>query len=214
MPLGSFRLNGLSKKKGALARTASTFSGTRSGTTTGQFSDALNQSSTATLNLPSGIKIGNGSAGTIEFWFRLNSIINQVQFAGTSDDGVQVMCNTGNGPQVRIANSEFGAEYKNEFSVSTNTWYHLAITTSGNGTWNHYVNGTKRSQAAGWNFEGEITSFGFGSNGGIVRYDEIRFSNNIRYTASFSVETAPFANDVNTLALFHCESTGETDDIS
>lgn len=58
------------------------------------------------------------------------------------------------------------------------------------------------------------TNYGISSNQ--FYFDEIRVSNIARYTASssYTVPTAPFVNDANTVALFHCNSSTEFDDQS
>ena len=58
---------------------------------------------------------------------------------------------------------------------------------------------------------------GEGTNSGTNTIDEIRVSKTTRYTHSTSNITVPssaFTNDSNTVALFHCESTSQTDDNS
>jgi hypothetical protein len=211
MPLGSFRLNTLSALPGVVPRTASTISsGSFSSESGGKIGNYA--SGNFTLTLPAGKKIGGGSAGTVEFWLRVEGIQQQTTFAagGTSlsSYGFQLMGNTGNGNRIRLAANTSVGEYTGaEWSVSTGVWYHFALTTSGNNTWYHHWNG---GRTAFTNSE-EFSSWRFSTTMGAT-FDEIRFSDNIRYPTSFTPATTAFTNDANTLGLFHCESNSQGDD--
>lgn len=96
-------------------------------------------------------------------------------------------------------------------TLVANTWYHIAIVFNGT-TYIVYVNGTI---GATINSSSKITStafnnFRFGSNGTTTfngYIDEIRLSNNERYTTTFTPTTIPFVKDVNTIWLNHFENT-------
>jgi hypothetical protein len=213
MPLGGFKLNGIGRRRAVLARTASTISsGSFSASTPGVFSNSA--SGNFVISLPSGVQIGDGQPGTIEFRLRVTSIEQQTIFsnAGTTQTtGLQLMGNTGNGPRIRLANSNTsGGEYAGaEWDVSTNTFYTFALTTSGNNTWFHHWNGTRRTP--GFSYSGSVTSWRFTNTMG-ARFDEIRFSKIARYSASYTPATSSFVNDADTLGLFHCDSNSQADD--
>jgi hypothetical protein len=112
-------------------------------------------------------------------------------------------------------------------SVSTNTWYHIALTKNGT-TGRLFVDGTLLTPAQDFGTleetEGIFTSTmrlgawhntTYGLNGHL---DEIRISDIERYTTGFTAPTAPFVNDANTLLLIHANgtdtSTAFTDDNS
>lgn len=101
-------------------------------------------------------------------------------------------------------------------TVSTNTWYHIALTKNGT-TSRLFVNGTllTPSENFGTLAEGEgiftetmrlgvWTNAGNGFNG---HMDEVRISDTERYTTAFTPSTTPFVNDANTLLLMHCDGT-------
>jgi hypothetical protein len=107
--------------------------------------------------------------------------------------------------------------YQNTFydfggSWSTNTWYHIAITRSGS-TYKAYQNGTALTTVTASSGSLECNEFNIGiandeSSHPFVGYiDEIRVSNNVRYSSNFTAPTAPFVNDANTLLLIHADGT-------
>jgi hypothetical protein len=93
-----------------------------------------------------------------------------------------------------------------------NQWQHIAMTHSA-GTITLYVNGVAKVSAAvtgtpGYNF-GNVRGFQIGCyyypfNGYM---DEIRVSNTVRYTGTFTPSTTQFTNDANTILLIHGEDT-------
>lgn len=220
MPLGTFNLasrymggGGAGAVIPVAKRIQATVTGTRSSTTTGFIGTAINQSSSGTyfnIVLGSGYKIGGGSPGTLEFYMKFASLsAQQSVFTRSNTNEMSFMSNTGNGPRLRLAQNTSVGEYW-EAALSTNTWYHFAITTSGNNTWKLWRDGSLMTT---FTYSGNITSYSFSTNSaGAAQYDEIRFSKVERYTATFTRPSSAFTNDSNTLALFHCESTTETDD--
>lgn len=95
-------------------------------------------------------------------------------------------------------------------TLAANTWYHVAATyDAATRLGRVYVNGN----------QGGLGGSGFVSTcgnclplrmGGYAAYpyfggdlDEVRVSSGLRYTASFSPPTAPFASDASTLVLYH-----------
>jgi len=123
-------------------------------------------------------------------------------------------------------NSTMGANITTQ-TFSYNTWYHIALVRDGMGTNNFtfYVNGvalqsdtdTNTLGGGGANFISiggiDAATDSFGINGYM---DEVRVSDNARYTSGFTPSTSAFANDDNTLLLVHCDgangSTTFTDD--
>ena len=111
--------------------------------------------------------------------------------------------------------------------IATNTWYHVAVQKTGT-TVSCYQDGTSRSTSTSFNtltsamtlidsstFLGSWSNTGYTVNGYM---DEMRYSNVVRYSANFTVPTAPFSNDTNTLLLIHANgnngSTIFTDDVA
>jgi hypothetical protein len=104
-------------------------------------------------------------------------------------------------------------------NFATNTWYHIAVSRS-SGNLRCFENGTQiGSTVTGstYNYipyvDNLTTRFGkFGDDRGRWQgyMDEIRFSKTARYTANFSVATAPFQNDANTLLLIHGDGTNNS----
>jgi hypothetical protein len=148
---------------------------------------------------------------TIEYWFRASSFSNGptlVDFRGggggaanysdyiTSGGVFTVFVNNGN----RIQSS----------ALSTNTWYHIAVVRESNSDIKLYVNGTKTGDTYNYGGYHSNTTWYIGDNyvfnnsfNGYL--DEVRVSNTARYTTNFSVATAPFQNDANTVLLIHAD---------
>jgi hypothetical protein len=112
-------------------------------------------------------------------------------------------------------------------SISTNTWYHLAVVRS-SGTIKVYWDGTERTSFTNdYNWTPSGTDYIVGATPKFGEFiddrgswngymDEIRISKSARYTANFTPTTSAFVNDANTLLLIHANgtdnSTAFTDD--
>jgi hypothetical protein len=101
-------------------------------------------------------------------------------------------------------------------TVSTNTWYHVALTKNGT-TGRLFVNGTLLTPAQDFGTldatEGifsETMRLGAWYNTGNAlngHMDEIRISDIERYTTTFTPSTSAFVNDANTVLLIHANGT-------
>ena len=151
---------------------------------------------------------------TIEFWVRRNTVSVQrvildfrnssylinMAIYWTSDNKLNLYANSAN----RIASVDT--------YTSTTTWYHVALVRS-TGVTKMYVDGTQvGSDYADTNNYSNIPGLTIGAaydgSGAIDSYlDEIRISNNARYTGTFTPSTTPFQNDSNTLLLMHMDGT-------
>jgi hypothetical protein len=88
--------------------------------------------------------------------------------------------------------------------LASGQWHHVAATYA-NGQAQTFVNGVAGpivnvgtlTQAAGLRFGG-LSGYAFFAG----QMDEVRLSNIVRYTGSFSAPTAPYLNDANTLGLW------------
>lgn len=170
-----------------------------------------------------GNKVGNGQAGTIEFWIKPRTWTG-TQYYMSFGNGTQSVSQyedlsvrgSNSGSQV-YASGTFKCDFfpNSSFSSGTTTWYHIAFTTDGAGNWKLWRDGVQRATfttSSGTIFNG--FAFGKSENTGQIEgawIDEFRVSKVQRYTASFT-PASTFTNDSNTLALFHCENSSETDD--
>jgi hypothetical protein len=153
---------------------------------------------------------------TIEFWFRSNGAITSNVLL------LDARPANGNGayPAIYLPSSvpTYYVSSANRISgsttLSTNTWYHLAISRSGTST-KMFLNGTQEGstytdtttylQPSLWIIGAQSYSLGTASWNGW--FDEFRVSNNARYTANFTAPTASFQNDANTVLLIHADGT-------
>jgi hypothetical protein len=98
-------------------------------------------------------------------------------------------------------------------NLGDNAWHHVAAVRNGN-TFSSYVDGVlanSTSSAISLNDSSQPVIFGEGRDnggGGYIGYlDDIRISNTARYTSAFSVPSAAFAPDANTLLLIGSDTT-------
>lgn len=107
-------------------------------------------------------------------------------------------------------------------TIPTNTWVHLAVTLdAATNTANLFINGVLNNTAAG--FTNRLSSLGATTGnwlGGRSQFadpyfdgiiDEIRISNIVRYTGTFTPHTTPHTPDANTVVYYRFEEgTGQT----
>jgi hypothetical protein len=167
------------------------------------------------------------STETIEFWYRPTTTSGAYGIMSQNTEG------EGNGFQILYINGGIyvykralgsGDGLTGTGSITANTWHHIAVVNN-SGTASLYIDGTLKQSKTGWTGTDDDTNLRFGEGKGLAsslwnatRYDmnghldEIRISNNARYTSGFTPSTTPFVNDANTLLLLHMDGTdGSTD---
>ena len=101
-----------------------------------------------------------------------------------------------------------GIDFTTSSSVPLNEWFHLAVVMNGT-TVTTYINGTSGgSDTRDSNPIGDITGVTIGAQyTGTADWegymDEIRFSNNVRYSSNFTPSTSEFTVDSSTVMLLH-----------
>jgi len=170
---------------------------------------------TITINSPDGGFSFTGSQKfTIEFWMRHNVFssvdVGALNFTNNT--------NTPNRIQIKGSGTAAGSSYtffnasttsQNTTNIVADTYSHVALVCHGDDTFDGYVGGTRRVTNASF-FTGSTKTFLIGNShdapggtGGWV-IDELRVSNNERYTgSSYTPSTTAFTTDANTIALFH-----------
>jgi hypothetical protein len=151
---------------------------------------------------------------TFEMWFRGTATLNKhmASLSTTTHRAGLTLYYASTTVTVYSGNDSGGwawATALTGFNAAGN-WNHIAITKEGN-TVKGFVNGgspvTLRSSA--WNMNDvTLIAAGAAQNSGSWEtwqghIDEMRISNNVRYTTSFTPSTTPFVNDDNTLYLQH-----------
>lgn len=166
--------------------------------------------------------LGSGDF-TVEFWVYFDSF--------DADDGLFEL--RGDGGYGQITRTIFqhgvggnqtlayynGAGWNSFGDFNTGQWYHCAVVREGSGTNNVsvYRDGTRLGQCTdtGTFIEGNFI-IGAGVNGAYEmdgNMDEIRVSDTARYSgSSYTVPTAAFENDANTLFLLHGDGTNGSQD--
>jgi hypothetical protein len=92
----------------------------------------------------------------------------------------------------------------NLVTISTSTWYHIAITRSIDNFYRVFQNGIKIYEIQSTKLVNPSGVFKIGAttqNG--YNFDELRFKNECVYTQNFSVPVSPFQTDLKTLLLLH-----------
>ena len=224
---GVSRLNTISKVLSSNARvTNSTFavaSGTGA-TATGKFSTALAASYPS--NQTYRITLGTGASGQFDLNSTSQWTIELWVYIATTPNGNTNIWAVGGASGLRMSYNSSQNVYK-IFNAAGSTLANIATWTGG---WKHFViqcdgsNQVKVWYAGtmvvtnGANTQSGTTTFDFGfmntaGSSGSVRIDEIRISNTQLYPSTDpTVPGIPYTNGPNTIALFHNESTSQTDD--
>jgi len=175
----------------------------------------------------SNLSVGSG-AFTIEFFIRFTTLPAARSGAGwqmawTGESANSYILMWSDGIQLAVNNTFGGFLFGS--TMSTNTWYHIAIVRS-SADYKVFFNGTdcgsatddgsgaqswaNRSGTVDWTGTGTqyIGTYSGNTAKGIIGYiDEVRISDTARYTTTFTPSTTPFVNDANTLLLIHADGT-------
>lgn len=149
---------------------------------------------------------------TFEFWLYFDaSLATWHGIFGYGTAGVQIQLDYRDAVGFTL---RFNGNKSFPTTLSVNTWYHIAIVRN-SGTITLYqdgvANGTTYSDSTAIAPTGspafKIGTQNLGDNLGSTAYlDEIRYSNNARYTANFTPSTTQFSSDANTLLLLHFDA--------
>ena len=180
---------------------------------------ALFDGTTDYLFVTSDSTLAHGAGNfTIEMWVRFTSqptagnyrVFYDVRPASTN--GAYPVLTQKGTSIVYYANS---ADRITSSALTTNTWYHLAVSRSGTDT-KMFIDGTQ----AGSTYTDSTTYLNsnifiggdsFSNTSVYAGYiDELRISDTARYTTTFTPSTTPFVNDANTKLLLHMDGTDAT----
>ena len=151
---------------------------------------------------------------TIEFFFNANSLSDWQCLFSKEDtiEGIWIGMDSNN-----IYSYVDDDENTDTTSLSTDTWYHLAIV-MGTGGLKIFLNGIMihtDATTGGLNGNVELMALGASLENNDADYyknldyhfngkiDELRISNNRRYESNFTTPTAEFTTDANTVGLWH-----------
>lgn len=148
---------------------------------------------------------GSGSL-TIEGWVQpIGNNANGLLLVGADDNNGWSLELEGGRPTLWMATNQGWRSSQHGTALQSGQWYHLAATYN-NGSVQLFVDGNGN----GTTNVGSLTQGPALQLGGLAGYafyngllDEVRISNTVRYSNNFSRPTAPFANDGNTLTLYH-----------
>ena len=148
---------------------------------------------------------------TMEAWVKWagnNSQLQSVVSNGSVDqnDGYTLILNADGYISILVSNSVWGISGS---VLQAGVWTHLAMVRN-SGNWSLYINGTSIAMSSVTNQEPNTpsTDFYVGTadhansffNGTI---DEVRISNEARYTSNFTPPSEPFTTDGSTVGLYH-----------
>jgi hypothetical protein len=167
-----------------------------------------------------------GNDFTIEYWINLSGdVTTQYQHLGQQKDSNEFWRINSNNNRIEVqieadnGNTQvnFNTTGHNTQIDTLNTWYHIALVRNGSDV-ALYLNGVK---AGGQEYgDGEsrwlevdfyLGNFHAGGNADLEGYlDEVRFSRVARYTGNFTVASAAFSNDKDTMLLLHAEGANDS----
>ena len=151
---------------------------------------------------------------TVECWIRSSSLAaTRIIFdSGVATQGTRPVFYVTTDGKINIYTTATGAVSSAGSTITTNTWYHVALVRY-SGTTTIYVDGvSKASTGTSYNMSSTATMWIGAESPGTTNswnghIDEFRVSNTARYTTGFTAPTAAFVNDANTLLLLHCDGT-------
>jgi len=150
---------------------------------------------------------------TVECWIRSSSLAATRLIAdlGQYTQNTRPVFYVTTDGKINIYTAATGAVSSAGSTITTNTWYHVALVRS-SGTTTIYVDGvSKASTGTSYNMSTTATMYIGAENSTTNSWnghiDEFRISNIARYTTGFTAPTAAFVNDSNTLLLLHMDGT-------
>jgi len=140
---------------------------------------------------------------------------------GVYVDGGNQDCGSSPSDQFAWAYTQVGGGWFFQCSGVTanlNAWHHIAVTRDASNTARIFIDGLLRSTITNTPAStGSSGTFGIGDAADAAteyfpgRLDEVRISNIVRYSATFTPQTSDFVTDSNTIALYHLnEGIGQT----
>lgn len=159
--------------------------------------------------------LDHGASLTVEFWLRpaATALEGVIVSQATDDAGWSVEVNGGR-PAFWVAGRQGWQVARHTTRLAAGTWYHVAVTYNGGQT-RLFVNGrpsTTTTLAAGVLAAGELRVGelpGYGRFAGLL--DDLRISQNVRYSTTFAAPTVLPAADASTLGLWRFnEGRGQT----
>jgi hypothetical protein len=154
-------------------------------------------------------QLGSG-AYTIEAWVNLSATgkTNRIFYKGTSGSSIRFSVSSGNVLQAYHG----GTIITGSTVLTTGVWYHVALSHSVAGDLKIFLNGVVEASATG--VIANINNTDPVDIGGIPAtptdslngyLDDVRVSNNYRYSTTFSVPTSKLTSDANTILLLNMD---------
>ena len=168
----------------------------------------------------------NGSDWTLEAWICCNTVPTGSDYfffvSGYQDDDNKwgVAYSQAAGEKLywyaRFGGSTVVAAYSGDDGVISDTdWHHVAFTKTGGSTYTLkiYLDGTEVQSSTDTNADTLVGDMYIGSihstSGGFPGFmDEVRISNTVRYTGTFTPSTTAFKDDKDTVVLLHMDGGG------
>ena len=158
---------------------------------------------------PTNTAFGSGS-WTIEYWVNFNAINNWQEawdLHGPSGEYLDVYQNASTQTYPRVAGLVFISNTTSEnyhpATTTTGQWDHRAFVRNGSTDFKSYLNGTAQgtTTAGGDSMPTNVWNALTIGSGTQANWDDFRISDTARYTGNFSVPTARFETDANTMFL-------------
>ena len=155
---------------------------------------------------------------TIEFWFNVNHSTQCCMYSHHASSVGHALFINGNVGQIYWQDNSNSISVHVGSGLNDGNWHHVAIVRNGSGSNNQkmYIDGTAESTQTGSSATTQSSDVAFGQfiNGSSNYFngylDEIRISNNARYTADFTPSTTAFTADSNTKLLIQSDGISNT----
>jgi hypothetical protein len=223
MPLGAFRLIGLSRLLAAAGRTAKTItpSSVTVSTTQSKFggASAFFNSASSSIDVSPSTEFAFGTTNfTVEAWIYVTDVsVTRTIWSSTNTTNTMNFF-VGTNRSINFVTTQTGTISSTSNAIALDTWTHVALCRTGTTT-RAFVNGTVLfANSTAYNSTGALSAtVGYDGTNSFAGYiDEVRVSDVSRYPAAFTAPTTAFDNDDSTLVLLHCDgangSTTFTDD--
>ena len=152
---------------------------------------------------------------TLEFWFNVDHTTQCCMYSHHASSVGHALFINGTAGKIYWQDNSNSISVHVGSGLNDGNWHHVAIVRNGSGSNNQkmYIDGTAESTQTGSSATTQSSDVAFGQfiNGSSNYFngylDEIRISNNARYTADFTPSTTAFTADSNTKLLIQSDTT-------
>ncbi len=177
------------------------------------FGNVMETNGATYANVPTSSTLDPGMSDfTVEGWFKTSAscstFCDVVERINGSHDGYTVYLNNTNKLQA-VYGFNAQVQVQSLSTVNDGIWHHFAVVRTGTTTVKLYLDGVLQGSTTDASLNNSIsnsTALQIGSGGSAFftgQIDEVRISNNVRYSTAFTPQKTEFVSDANTMGLWH-----------